>query len=74
MPTPTTAQQLLEYRAELLAGGIAPDVADALVRDAAAEIIRATGLETRPLPSAVTASAAPASEADRGVGVSKSPA
>ncbi|MFI5685892.1 hypothetical protein [Streptomyces sp. NPDC051636] len=74
MPPASTAQQLLEYRAELRAGGIDPDLADVLVRDAASVLVQQSGLVTKPLPSAVITSTVPESEAGRGVGESKSPA
>lgn|GEM_PF-5768626 len=40
----TTAAYLIAYRNELLAGGMSPDVVDALVRDAAHLDVQSRGL------------------------------
>ncbi|MDX3634325.1 hypothetical protein PV728_29490 [Streptomyces europaeiscabiei] len=73
MPTQTTAQALIEYRAELRAGGIDHDLANDLVRDAAQTIVLNDGLCTKPLPGSVVAFSGP-SEVSEGVGESESPA
>ncbi|MGW0566084.1 hypothetical protein [Streptomyces tauricus] len=67
----TTAQQLIEYRAELRAGGIDPDLITDLVRDAAQTIVMHCGLQTKPLPSSTIEPSGP-SEVPGGVGESKS--
>jgi hypothetical protein len=69
----TTAQQLIEYRAELRAGGIDHELANDLVRDAAQTIVMSDGLQTKALPSSVIEFSGP-SEAHQGVGESESPA
>jgi len=43
----TTASQIVDYRNELVTGGIAEDEATFMARDAAARVIQANGLQTR---------------------------
>lgn len=73
MPTQTTAQQLIEYRAELRAGGISEELTDDLIRDAAQTIVMHCGLQTKPLPSSTIEISSPAGVME-GVGESESPA
>jgi hypothetical protein len=40
----TTAQTLIKYRAELIAGGFSPETAEALAMDAGNWLVRGTGL------------------------------
>jgi hypothetical protein len=72
VPAQTTAQSLIEYRAELRGGGIDHDLANDLVREAARVIVANDGLCTKPLPSSVVEFTGP-SEVPQGVGESKSP-
>lgn len=73
MPAPTTAQLLIEYRAELRAAGLDWELVDDLVRDAAQTIVMHCGLQTKPLPTSTIEFSGP-SEVPEGVGESKSPA
>jgi hypothetical protein len=73
MAASTTAQQLIEYRAELRAGGLDWELIDDLVRDAAQTIVMHGGLQTKPLPTSTIEFSGP-SEVPEGVGESKSPA
>ena len=44
----TTASDLIDYRNELIAGGFDEESATWMARDAAARIVQANGLITRP--------------------------
>jgi len=63
---PTTAQTLIAYRAELLAGGVPPETVDHLTRDAAQQLIAMTGLVIDPNRSNTPQSTTPAKTTPRG--------
>lgn len=46
--TETTAQALISYRNELIAGGFPEDDATFMARDAAGRVIQANGLHAKP--------------------------
>ncbi|MER5892385.1 hypothetical protein [Streptomyces sp. NPDC001876] len=47
-PNMTTAEKLISYRAELIAGGFTPENAEAMAKDAGYELLRHYGLVTEP--------------------------